>query len=434
MAKLENLEGLERKLQVEISSEEVNAAYQKRLEKVCSTIKLPGFRPGKVPQSVVETRFSKGLCEEVASELVQNSLPKLVEEQDIKLVGQPRIESGDLKKDAPYQYSAFFEVYPEIELNELSGVEVEKSVAPVTDEDLSETMTQIQQQHADWSEVDRSAIDGDRLKIDFEGFMNGVAFDGGKADGFEVVIGSKKMVPGFEDGLIDLKAGDESEVAVVFPENYQPKDLAGKEATFKIKVHAVSEPTLPELDDELAKKMGVEGGFSELQDKVKANLEREVTNRLKNTFKENLMNSLLDKNEILVPDTLVQAEIKHMQQMRDQQLAAAQGGSKPAGNSNLPTDHFREEALKRVQLGLLLSEVIKKYELSCDQAKVDERINDLASAYPQKEQIVSFYKGNKQMLAQIEAAVLEDQALEKLAESANIKEVTMSFKEVMGEQ
>jgi trigger factor len=430
---LESLEGLERKLKVEVSALEVGSAYDKRLTTVASTIELKGFRKGKVPKSVVEGKYAQALRQEVANDLIQVALPKAIDEQKVKLVGQPQIDAEPLEKDKNFVFTALFEVYPDVEVKDLAGIAVEKNVSSIEAADIDDTMQQIRQQQAEWKVVERASQDGDRLKVDFEGFINDVAFDGGKAENFELILGSKKMVPGFEDGLLNQAADGATDLKVTFPDDYQPKDLAAKDVVFKVKVHEVAEPLLPELNDELAKKMGVEEGFEALQTKVKDNLQRELDTRLRNKFKSVLLDSLLLQNDLEVPKTLVESEIKHMRQMQNQQLAAMQGQN-AVPDIDIPDEHFKDEALKRVKLGLLLSEVIQKNEIKLDQDKVTARIEEMASAYPQKEQIISYYRNNKQMLAQVEAAVMEDQALEILADSANIKEVSLSYKEVMNEK
>ena len=430
---LENLSGLERRLTIAVSAEEVSLAYSKRLSEVASTVEMKGFRKGKVPPSVVERTYGKALQNDVANALIQDSLPKAVEEKKIKLVGQPQVDFDGLNKGNSFSYTAVFEVYPDVSVKDLSGVEVEKQVATIEPADMDETLSQIRKQQAEWTVVERASQNDDRVKIDFEGFINDVAFDGGKAEGFELVLGSNKMVPGFEDGLVGHSAGSETEVKVTFPEDYQPKDLAAKDATFKIKVNEVAEPKLPELNDEMAEKMGVEGGIDALKTKVNENLQRELDSRLRNQFKAALLDSLLEQNALEVPKVLVANEIKHMRDLQMQQLAAMQGKTS-LPDMEIPDEHFHDEAVKRVKLGLLLSEVIKNHDIKVDAEKVEARIEELASAYPQKDQVISYYKSNQQMMAQIEAAVLEDQALDILAGSATIKEVPLSYKEAMGEK
>ena len=431
---LENLEGLERRLTVVIPKETLQSAYQKRINEHAKKAKIDGFRPGKVPAHVLEKKYGKGVLQEVAQDLIQQNLQKAIEEKDLKIAGMPNVSLGELKKDEPLEFKATFDVYPEIVLNELNGKSVEKDSATVTDADVDAMIEKMRAQHSEWVAVDREAKEGDKVKIDFEGSIEGEAFEGGKAEGFELEIGSKKMIPGFEEGVLGNKVGSEFDIRVPFPDDYPAPDLAGKDATFKIKVHAIEEPKLPALDDKLAEKMGIKEGLDALKKKVRNNMEKELERLLQAKLKENTLDVLVSCNEnITIPKALVDTEIEHLQKMTLQQMAMQQG-SQELPKMDLPREPFEEKANKRVILGLLLAELIKKYELKVDQDKLKAKVEDMASTYQKPEEVVQWYMNNKQVLSEIEAAVLEDIAVEKLLESATIKDSTKTYEEVVNSQ
>lgn len=434
MVKVEKVSdvGLEYKAEIEVSEVEVNRVYQKRLAEVAKNVQLKGFRPGKVPLSVVESKFGKGICQEVANEIIQHSFQDAVAENNLSVAGLPKIDAKPLTKHQAYQYSATFEVYPEIHLNTLDGVEIEKNSVTVTDEDIADMVANIQKQQAVFEKVEQKAEEGFRVNMDFKGLKGGVPFEGGTSEGFDLVLGSGQFIEGFEDQLIGVQAGDKKELNLTFPEKYPVQDLAGQAVVFHVSVHYVEKPVLPDLDDEFAKKVGFDGGMSDFRLDIKSNMEREVEGRIEQRFKSNVLDALLAKNAIAVPNALVDTEIEHMQKMSLQQMAQ-QHGVKELPKVTLPRDPFLEEATKRVKLGLLLAEVIKSNDLKVDGDLVRERIEKMAASYKDKEQVVSWYYSNEKMLAEIEAVVLEDQAIQHLVSSTPIKEVALSYADLMKE-
>ena len=293
-------------------------------------------------------------------------------------------------------------------------------------------MKKIRKQHAEWTGVEREAKEGDRVTMDFEGFIGDEAFEGGKANDFQLEIGSKQMIPGFEDGVIGAKPESDCEITLPFPDDYHAPDLAGKDAKFKIKVHKVEEPKLPEVDDKLAEKMGVtEGGMDAFKKKIRGNMERELKQRLQAKLKEQTLSKLTELNkEVLVPKALIDQEVEHLKNMTKQQMAAQQGDKK-LPELDLPSHLYEPQAKQRVLLGLLLAELIKKHDLKVEESQVKDRINELAASYQKPEEVADWYLKNKQVMAEIEASVLEDMAVEKLLESAKVNEKAESYDKIV---
>ncbi len=427
---VEQLEGLKRRLTIKISEDQVSSAYQKKLNQVQKNIKMPGFRPGKVPYNVIEQRHGQDLVNETASELIDVSFRDALTEHKLSPAAQPEIDSQVFEKNQPVEFSASFEILPEIALVDLSGVSIERPEVALSEDDESQALDRMLKQHATWTEVDRAAGDGDQLTFDFEGSIDGTPFDGGKSEGFTLEIGSKQMIPGFEDQLIGFSAGDENDIEVTFPDSYGVKDLAGKAAVFHIKAHKVSEPSLPQADDEFAKQLGVDDGIDALKEQLRTMLTQEANRSLKNKLHSDVSEALLEKNTIEVPQALIDAEVDHLHQSARQQMAMQQG-KQQLPDVELPKEPYIEEATKRVTLGLLLAEVIKKNELKLDQAKLQERMFEMFSQYPNPQQMLEYYQKNQQMRTQLESQVLEEQAIESLLEKADINIVTKAYADIM---
>lgn len=436
-AKLEQVEGLKHQLEVIVSADEVASAFQKRLNEFASQAKLKGFRPGKVPVSVVEQKYGKGLLQEVAAKLIEKSFDAAVSEQSIKVAGLPDIDFDHqtLKKNESISYIAKFEIYPEISLVDLSDVEIESVSGQVSEEDVAGMLIKLRTQHADWEEVSREAKLGDRLTIDFDGVIDGEPLENGSAKNTPLELGSKSMIPGFEEGLIGAKAGETTELDISFPEEYHVEDLRAKPVKFTVTVHKIESPKLPPLDDEFAKKVGVDsGGVDALKAKVKESMQGELDNIVKGKLKQAALDKLFEKNPIDVPSALIDNEIKNLQEMTRQQIRNMQ---RQAGNhqisekdiQNIPLgrDPYVEEATKRVVLGLLLAEVIKKSEIKADQDKVLEKVREIASSYPNPDEVYNFYAKNNRMLSEIEALVLEEAAVDALLAKASLKNVEKSY-------
>lgn len=422
---LETGEGLERKLTIQVPAETVDKEVESRLNSMKTRVKVDGFRPGKVPFKIVKQQYGDQVHQEVVGDVMQTSFRDAVAKEDLKPAGMPSIEPKTMKLGEPLEYVATFEVYPEVELADFSSLEVERTTAEVADADIDKMLDTLKKQRTTYDVVERASQDGDQITISFEGFVDGEAFEGGKADNVPVVIGSGSMIPGFEEQLVGKSAGDEFSFEVTFPEDYHAENLKGKPATFETRVVSVAEAKEPELDDEFARAFGVtEGGIEQLRKDVRENMERELKNKLETLLKNSVMDALLKANDIDVPKALVDEEAGNLQQQMAQQ------GQLQAGMS-LPKELFEGEAKRRVSLGLLIGEVVKKAEIKVEQDKVNAKIEDIAATYEDPQQVRDHYQNNPQMKSGIEALVMEEMVVDWIAEQAKVNEVSKGFDEVM---
>nr|WP_136250170.1 trigger factor [Ningiella ruwaisensis] len=429
---VETTQGLERRLTITVPAESVDSAVKARLQQLAKTQRINGFRPGKVPVSVIKKRFGKAVRQEVAGDVMQRHFYEAIMQEKINPAGMP---SFDLTKDEDGQdleFAATFEIYPEIEVKGVSEIEVEKPVVEIKAKDLNDMMKTLQKQHATFKEVKRKAKEGDKVTIDFVGTIDGEEFDGGKAEDFPLELGKGQMIPGFEDPLVGAKTGDEVVAKVTFPEDYHAEALKGKDAEFKITVKKVDGLDLPKVDDEFAKLFGVEeGGVEALKEEVKKNMQRELDQTLKSKLKENVIAGLLEKNSLDLPAALVEQEVNALREQAKQRFA--QQGQQ-ANMPELPADLFTDNAKRRVSVGLLLGEIIKQKELKVDEARVDALIEQTASAYEDPSEVIEYYKNNQELLQQIQNLALEEQAIDAILEEANVTEVKKSFDEVMNKK
>ncbi len=424
---IEKLSGLQRRLKITVEKEQVAKAYQEKLKKVAKTASIKGFRPGKAPMDVIEGRYTKAICQELAGDLMQESFDGALKQHDLKMAGQPQVNPKPLVPNEDFEYEATFEVYPEISLKDFDGVSFEKIVSEIAADDLDKVVDKIRAKHAEWTSVTRASKDGDKVKIDFEGFVDDKAFEGGKAEHFELELGSKQMIPGFEEGIVGKNPGDKFDIKVNFPEKYPVQDLAGKEAIFKITLHEVKEPLLPPIDEEFLKKVGfADKSAEDFKDHVKKSMQKELEQLVENKFKAQVFEKLLSLNAIEIPEALIKSEIANLQNMARSQMAMQQG-KKELPHIDLPSEPFQEQANKRVSLGLLVGEVIRMNEIKADVEKVREKVKEMAKAYPNADQIVEMYYQNENLINQIESLVLEEQAIAKLLENAKIQEKPLNY-------
>lgn len=428
---VETLNGLERKLTVSVPAEEVEEEVSQRLKNLAQKVKMDGFRPGKVPMNVVKQRYADNVRQEVARDMVQSTLHQALKEKELVPAGYPAVEPEQLESGKDFRYTAVFEVFPEINIDELNQEKVEVIQAEVEDSDVDSMIEKLREQHKEWQEVSRPAAEGDKVVLDFKGYVGDEAFEGGQAQDYEVVIGSGSMIPGFEEGLIGAEPGQEFDLKVTFPEDYNHKDLAGKEATFKINLKKVMEGKLPELDDEFAKKFNIEeGGIEALKKDIKENMTRELEQRLSSLNRENAFNQLMEKNPVELPKALIDQEIENLKHEMYHRIF----GPEHKENEKIPDfprSLFEDQAKRRVHLGLLFSEYVKKHELSVDKERVDARIEKFASAYEKPEEVRSWYQGNPDRMAEIEGLVMEELVSDKILEDATVVEKTMNYEEVM---
>lgn len=426
---VETTSGLERKMTVSIPADSIDTESQKRLQQLARNVKLNGFRPGKVPFKVVKKRFGDSVRQEVIGELMQQYFYQAIVQEKVTPAGMPSVEPTKNEEGQDVEFVATFEVYPDVEPQSMAGVTIEQLSAEVTDEDLNEMLDTLRDQRATWTEVKRKAKEGDQVVIDFVGAIDGEEFAGGKAENHKLELGSGAMIPGFEDQLIDTKAGDEVEIKVTFPEDYQAEELAGKEAIFKTKVHAVNKKELPKVG-ELAEALGVDGGnINKMKEDVKANMERELKNALTAKTKQQVMDALLEKHEVDVPKSAIDSEIENMKQ----QMIRQYGGNEDMA-ANLPASMFEDQATRRVKLGLIIGGIIKAKEFTADDDAINQQLTEMASVYEQPEEVINWYKEDKSRLSQIEQLVLEQKVVDSVLAEATIDQKETTFQEVMNQQ
>lgn len=426
---IQTTSGLERKLTVGVPAERIDKEVNARLQKAAGQVRLDGFRPGKVPMKVMKQKFGASVRQEVISEVVSQSFQEAVVQEKLKPAGMPSIEPKALEAGSDFEYVATFEVMPEIELRDCSAIAVEKPVAEVTDGDIDKMIETLRTQRATWSEVDRPAAMGDKVTIDFVGRKDGEVFEGGSAEGTDLELGSGRMIPGFEDAIVGMAKGEEKVAPMKFPDDYQAEELKGAEVEFTITLQAVSEKTLPALDDEFFKMFGVEeGGEEKFREEVKSNMTRELGNVVNSKVKAQVMDGILALHDMIqVPRAMVAQEIEAL---RGQMLQQFGGAAKDLDTKSLlPDEMFSEQAERRVRLGLLLSEYINSNSLSADPDKVKAMIEDIASTYEKPEEVINYYYGNQEQLQQISTVVLEDTVVEKLLEVATLTEKPCSYDE-----
>lgn len=427
---VETTSGLERRLTVGIPSSDVDVEVEKRLKEAAKTVRINGFRKGKVPLRVVKQRYGAGVRQEVLGDVINRSFYEAVQKESLNPAGSPNIEPKSMDEGADIEYVATFEVYPEIELADLNDVEITQYESELTEADVDTMIETLRKSSASWEVIDAAAEDGDRVKINFVGKRDGETFDGGSAEGQNLVLGSKTMIPGFEDGIVGMKAGDKNDINLTFPDDYQVEDLRGADVVFEIEVIDVSKQQLPEVDDSFFEKFGVkDGGLEAFREEVKGNMEREKTRALRSKLKEQVMNTLLDKHSVDLPKALLDNEITALRNQAVQQYGAV--ADKIDVKALLPDEMFSEQAQRRTALGLIISEVIKKEELKADADKVRALVEENASTYEDPEEVINYFYSNEQLLANIEAAALEDQVVDLLLEKATVTSETVSYEDAL---
>jgi trigger factor len=425
---VETMEGLERKLKIAVPRDRIDSAVNERLQEAARNIRLNGFRKGKVPLKVVKNKFGKGVRQEVLGEIMSQSFYEAVTAENLKPAGQPRIEESKDEEGKDLEFTAIVEVYPEIVLPDLGKVSAERLTAEVTDKDVDEMIETLRQQRMSWEKVERAAADKDLVNIDYTGTKDGEEFTGGKAAGQGLVLGSERMIPGFEEGIIGKSAGDEFTLDLTFPEEYHNDDLAGAAVQFAIKLNSVSEQKLPEVDEEFYKSFGVEeGGEEAFRKEVINNMQREMKTASRNKLKNAVMDSLIGMVDVTPPKALVHSEIHQLKHQMVQQM----GGGRGMDPHQLPDEIFTEQAERRVILGLVLGEIIRQQNLHADPAKVRETVEELASTYESPEEVVKWYYNNEEQLNAIEQSVIEDQVFDYIIETAGIGEKQVSYQDVI---
>ena len=423
---VESIGSLERRLEIQVPAAQIQKAIDDRLLKMSRTVRLKGFRPGKVPVKVVRQQFGEQIKQEVLGDVMQSSFAEAVGQEKLAPASAPKIENVDFQSGVDLKYRAVFEIFPEIQLKGLENLAATRPVADVNEGDIDAMIDNLRKQRPNFVAVDREARDTDRVTVDFLGSLDGVPFEGGKGEGVQIIVGAGRMLPDLEAGLKGARAGEAKTIPVNFPANYQAQNLAGKTASFAVTIHKVEEQQLPELNEEFCKNYGVEeGGVEQLKKEVAENMRHELGETVRARLKKQLFDGMLAANPIDVPKSLVEEQIRSMQVDFGRRVGAQDVSQLP------PATQFQDAARHRVAMGLLINEVVKLAGLSVDRVKVQERLTDLAQNYPEPDQVVKAYRDNAQLRGQLESSVLEEQVLDWLIERAKITEQTSTFKEVM---
>lgn len=428
---IETTSKLERRLTVGIPAETVDSEVDARLRQAVKNVRLPGFRPGKVPLKVMRQRFGSGVRQEVLGEVMSRSFREAVVRENLKPAGQPRIEPRSMEAGKDLEYVATFEVFPEVEVVELRDYSVEKPVAEVTPADVDNIIDVFRRQRGSWEAVDRAAAEGDRVTIDYVGTRDGEPFEGGSAENSQLELGSGRMIPGFEDGIVGMSAGEEKTLELSFPEDYHNEELRGAAVSFAITLHKVEALALAPLDQALFSAYGVEDGDeASFRAEVEQNMARELRNAITARVKQQVMDAVIERYAGLeIPAALVSQEIDALRQQMFQQFGGA--GRDLDLRSLLPDDMFRDRATRRVKLGLVLAELISQLELKADPDALRAAVDEIASTYQDPEEVVNWYYANQEQLAAVESKVLEDAVVDKLLEGAAITEKACSYQEAI---
>lgn len=432
----EKVSGVARRLNVTVPTSRIDEQFEARLQRAAKNVKINGFRPGKVPMSRIRADYGPGIRQEVINDIIRDTVFEAIQQENINAVGMPNIEKVDLNNDA-LVYEATVEVYPEVAVKGLEDISIERKTSEVTDADIDTMIENLRKQRQTWVSTKGAAKQDMQATFDFEGTVDGEKFEGGTAQDFKLVLGSGRMIPGFEDGIIGMKAGEEKVIDVTFPEDYQAENLQGKAAQFKINLKQVEKPKLPEVDAEFLTVFGVteEEGVDKLKADVRKNMEREVKNSLRQQLKQAAFNAVLENNEVEVPASMVTQEIGRQREQMLQQFAQQFGGKVPNfDQSMLPDELFREQAERSVKLGLLIGKVLEDAALTVDQERVKAFIEEAAQSYEEPKDVIEYFSNDKQQRAQIEGVVLEDQLVDYILSKAKVTDNAVNYQDLIKEQ
>lgn len=417
---------LGRRLTVALPAEELEKAFSARLQRLSRQVKMPGFRPGKVPLKMVEAQYGASLMEEVAGDLIESSFREAITREGLRPAAGPRIERKHVKRGEQLEYTADFEVLPEIPRKDLRGVKIERPVVTVQPEDVERTLETIRKQRVSFRSVTRPAREGDRVVMDFVGKIKGEQFEGGSATGFPVVLGSQTLIDDFEKGLVGVSAGEQRTVSATFPADYRHRPLAGQTVDFEVTVKEVGEPVLPAIDQEFAKQLGVaDGSLDTLRREVQQNLEREAASRTRNVVRSQVIRALLEANKIELPSGLIEAEMQRLKQAD----AAARGGK--AARPGMGDDAWRARAKERVAVGLVVGEIMRARGIKADPARVRAKLEQLAQEYESPQDFIKWHYQNPERLADVESLVLEERLVDEMLSTADVSDKPVSFQELV---
>ena len=430
MTTIETTQGLERRVTITVPNETVAGAVREELKRVAKNARIDGFRKGKVPAQIIEQRFGASVRNDVLNDLLPRHFFDLMFQEKVNLAGRPTFTIDSYEEGKDLQFSATFEVYPEVKLQGLENIKVEKPVVEITEADIDKMVEVLRKQQATWSESQDVAKAEDRVTLDFTGFIDGEEFEGGKASDFVLLMGQGRMIPGFEDGVVGHKAGEQFDINVTFPAEYHSEKLKGKDATFNVTLKKVEVMVLPELNDEFVVKFGPNTKtVADLRAEIKKNMQRELKNALTQRVKNQVIDGLLEQNVIDVPAAAVEQEIEVLRKQ-----AAQRFGGNAEQVAQLPNELFEEQAKRRVQVGLLLAEVVASNDLKADEDRVKVMIEEIASAYEQPAEVIEYYSKNNELMNNMRNVVLEEQAVDAVLTKAQVSEKNSSFDEVMNPQ
>ena len=427
---VETTKGLGRRLSITIKSEDIKKAIDKELINTAKKVRIDGFRKGKVPLKIVEQRYGASILQDALSDLMQQNFIEAIVQEKLNPVGAPTYTPTEYKDGEDYTFTVEFEVYPEVKIKDLDKIEVEKPVAEVVDADVETMIETLRKQQGTWKEVEQSAKEQNRVTLDFVGQVDGEEFEGGKANDFVLVLGQGRMIPGFEDAILEHKANDQFDINVTFPEDYHAENLKGKPAVFSATLKKVEELELPELTEDVIKRFGIADGTVEsLRIEVRKNMSRELNATIRNKIKAQVIDGLVKNNEIDVPAALVEREIDVLRQQ-----AVSRFGGNMKQPIDLPKELFEAEAKRRVSVGLLFSEIIESNKIKADDAKVKSLIDEIASAYEDPKEVLEYYSKDKKAMDNIRSVAIEDQVVDLLLASAKVTDKNYSFSELMNQQ
>jgi len=420
---------LGRRMTVAVPADRLEKEFAARLKNLSRTVRFPGFRPGKAPIKMVEAQYGGKVLDEVVGDLIRTTFYEAVTEKGLKPAGGPDIQPKHVDRGKDFEYTASFEIFPEVTRLDIQGCRIERPVAEVTEEDVDRTIDKLRQQRVSWHPVERAAANGDRVMIDFQGSVDGTPFDGGAASDFPLVLGNNVLIEGFESGLVGAKTGEQRTLDLRFPSDYRNAALAGKAAQFAVTLKQVNEPRLPEVNDDFARALGVpDGSVETLRREVRGNLERERDDRVRRRVRDQVFKTLTELNDFEVPKAMEQEEIQRLIQMTRSNLQAQglQGGQ-------IPTDPalYAEQARSRVKLGLVISEIIRKQEMTASPARVRARIEEQAASYDDPKEFIAWHYASPGRLAEAESHVLESDVVDILLKTADIVDKPMSFQELV---
>ena len=427
---IETTQGLERRVQITVPADVVEQAVRAELKRAAKNVRVDGFRKGKVPAQIVEQRFGASVRQDVLGDLLQQHFFQAVMENKVNLAGRPTFAVEQFEQGKDLKFTATFEVYPEVELKGLENIKVERPTVEITDADVNKMVEVLRKQQATWAESTDKAEAESRVTIDFTGSVDGEEFEGGKAEDFVLLMGQGRMIPGFEEGIVGHKAGDEFVIDVTFPAEYHAENLKGKAAQFKINLKKVEAMQLPELTDEFVKKFGPNTkSVEDLRNEIRRNMQRELNSALVSRVKSQVIEGLIEQNPVEVPTAAVDQEIEVLRQQ-----AAQQFGGNAQAVASLPRELFEEQAKRRVLVGLLLAQVIASNELKADEERAKAMIEEIASAYEQPAEVVAYYSKNKELMNNIRNVVLEEQAVDAVLAKAQVTDKPATFDEIMNPQ